>query len=295
MRPSFDKKYSSLSEIELIKLFRNEQNQRIRSKIFNVFLHKKFNDKKSWHERINYIVNKNKLRLNYHNCYFDAEDLYQDIICALMKMLSNWFDVESDKGCSSYILRTIETYCNRVFQSMKTFKRKLNVSYTIEVNDEVNDSKKVHEMISDQNDSSLYKTFEKKTSFDKILAYHDLFNFLKDMFKQEPVNVSSKLYNKIIIFINEKRKDNELVKIASEFNKKVEQIKNLKDIIEKNIEKQMFLDILIIMKKDLKSEVLMKRYNCTKDDLTKVRQKFSSIAERKLKEVGISLNDFLGE
>jgi len=293
----FDKEeLNKKTEIQLIRLYRNSTDQKEKSKIFNMYLFKRFGTY-SWHERVLFCVNKNKQRLNYYGCFYTEQDLYQEITCAMTKALEKWIDIESESACSAYMTRVINSYCNRIFQSEKTYKRKMNTNSIIEINDLHGGSeKKYHEVISNHNGVGVIKTSNKIQSFEKTLVYRDLFDFLNKLFKQEAVNAPKQLQNQLITFIKEKRKDHELHQIAESFKFDFQYVLKIKNILEENIEKQIYHDILIIMKKDLKGDdIIMNKYDCSKGYIIKIKQKFSNIAEKKLKAMGISIKDYLSE
>ena len=187
-------------------------------------------------------------------------------------------------------------YSNRIFQSEKTYKRKMNTNSIIEINELYGSDKKYHEVISDQNGVGVIKTSNKMQSFEKTLVYRDLFDFLNKLFKQEEVNAPKQLQNQLITFIKEKRKDHELDLVAGKFKLDFQYVLKIKNILEENIEKQIYHDILILMKKELKADdIIMNKYSCSKGYIIKIKQKFSNIAEKKLKAMGISIKDYLSE
>lgn len=289
-----DQKLLNLSEVELIKLYREETNQRKRDKIFNVIFFGKNNGGKNWHQYIRGHAIQNKYRSDYYDSGFDVDDLYQEIVQAFMKVLDKWFDLKSKFGFSTYVWYAINSAVDRVFQSSKTCKRYISKGSQLEINQQIwNENIKVSDVVAREPFGN-FRAIEKESGIEQIFFCKDLLNYLKEAFIQEEVEVSENLKNELLTFIRDKTVSPKILEnLVTKYDMSEDEMMILKYKLSKNLEKQMFVDIIKFIEKDVKDdEALATKYNCSRSQITKYRQKLIEVFKKKMKTADLSLSEF---
>jgi hypothetical protein len=283
------------TDIELIKLFRTETSEKQKSIIFNAIFFRKTKRDYSWDQIIRQKARNNKQKADYYNLGLDEDDIYQEITSAFIKALTRWFDVNSMVACDAYLWRVIDSYTNRLFQKQKTHKRSVCSNSIIKLDNMYDDSKTFDEVISTQNETGVFRTFQKTDSIEKELFYKDLLTFIKDIFKPLNIDASIELQKELLIIIRqEKSSENLLSHVAIKFGIDLEEAIKLKDKLNENLDRQMYCDIIKLMQKDIKDDgIVARKYACSNCHITKLKRKLGVIVKKKLKNVGVTLHDYL--
>jgi len=291
------KTLKGLSEVELVKIYREKRSEKINSLILRIFLFEKKSGEKNWDDNIRQHIRNNKFRLSYHNTSFDEDDLYQEVLRAFHKMLSDWFNVESKYGFSTYAWFVINDAVNRVFQSSRTLKRKVEHYSTqhISLNHIYADNKKYSDLIS--TNGGIYKTEKSSSSDERIFFCKDLINYLYSNFEEDKINEPEDLINELTDLIKNKITNKDILdNIVIKYDRKLEDILGLKTRISSNIEKQMFKDIIKFMGLNVRDDgIIADRYKCSRGQITKMKQKLSEICIKKLKEDDLTVQDCFKE
>lgn len=287
-------KFSDLSEIDLIKLYRRTNSQRKRSMIFNVILFEKTCGNKTWDENIKNYVYNSRGRLSYHDSYHDVEDLYQEVLQSLHVTLEKYFNVNSQYGFATYAWQVIRTAVDRVFQTSRTKKRKIKIHQSIEINNLYDENKKFVDVISNAN-MGIYRTVQKEISIDELFFQKDLLDYLKRTLQPEPIDGNEFLIKELKKLVTNKCTNVRILKnLAIKYDVSLEKIQEMKEQLKENIEKQMFLDILRFIEHEVRDDgVLAKRYKCSRSQITKNKQKLAGVLKREVNKVGLGLADFL--
>jgi hypothetical protein len=283
---------SLLSEIELVKMYRKSSDFKEKSKIFESILFVPRNNKKSWHQYIQNHAQENAYKVGYCTV-LDVNDLYQEICYAFLKMISSWFDLKSS-SFSTYAWYCINSYTDRVFQSSNTHKRKVHPRMIVEINSvcNENENRTFSEVISDQ-DIGSFRTIEKSKSFEDDIFNKNLYEFLLDFFKPLKIDASEALTNELTALIKNKYDTKQVLNnIMIKYELTLKQLENLKEQINKNIRKEIFREIIILMKKDVKSDnILAKKFNCSIGQISKMKKELPEIIRKKMKEIDLSICD----
>ena len=286
----------ALSEIELVKLYREEQRQTEKTKIFKSILFVPRNNK-SWHQYILNHAEENIYRAGFCNIILDVDDLYQEIVYAFLKLVESWFDIKSASASfPTYAWYVINSYTGRVFQSSNTHKRRINPKMIIEINSVCNDneSKKFGEVISDQNNIGMIRTIEKGENFEDMIFHKNLVEFLLKFFEPEEINAPDSLKNELTSLIKNKYDSKQnLSHLAIKYETTLQSLGDLTKQITENIKRQIFRDIIIFIKKDIKSDdILAEKYNCSTGHVLEMKKELPVILKKKFNEVNFNIHNY---
>ena len=279
---------TNLSEIELIELFRRETtSNRMKSKIFDTILFSKKTHDKTWHQNITSHVNRNKYKLGYCDASINADDIYQEIMKAFYKMVTKWFNVETNFSFSTYAWYVINTAVDRYFQTLNTKKRKHDF-YFVNFDEAHDEGKMNYEVVCNQG-FGVYQTAEKVEGFEQVFVYKDIVEHIKNSFKIEEINEAKSLVDEIKELIRNKCTNNEVMNsISIKYDKSIEDILSLKTKINENMENELYLDIIKMIEHDVKDDgIVAQKHNCSRSQITKNKQKLAEIVKKELKKLEI--------
>lgn len=258
------------SDAELISLFRKE-NESNRNRITKYLLFEKKVHGKTWNQKIWVAVtlNKDKLSIDSSN---DVDDLYQEAVQAFHKTLSYWFDIESGYGLSTYVWPAINSAINRVFQKITKTKKRiaLKEENEIEINLMYDNNKKFQDVISNKDVGNL-KSQAKEEDFERVIFYRDIIDFLKLSLSHENIDADKNLIKDLTSITNLRKNNNiDFNELSRKYRVKISYIKNIRNLIVRNIEKSMYKDFMSSFEYNVKSkDSLAKKYNCSKTQISK--------------------------
>jgi len=275
---------------DLIKLYRSCDNNILKDKIFKHILTGKrtgSNSNHNWHENI--LIHLGKYRITFSDYDVTIQDIYQEILIDLKGAIENKFDINLCISFSTYAWKLIQNRANREVQKLKSDKY-IKSCTKIKVHDQYKGNKLYNEVISDNNNYGILKTIEKNNGFERILFYKNIIEILKKSFRAEENEIPEDLNNKLINIVkNKKNNQNVLITLSIAYSKSLEEIEKFKDIVEKNLENELFLDIMNLLDDGIKdASILADKYGRSQAYICKMKKKFRKICKKEIDNLGIS-------
>jgi uncharacterized protein (DUF2164 family) len=278
---------STLSDTELIKLYRREQSKLEKDKVFKFLLFRQRADGKNWHKNILTHVNKEIKKFAFCS-FIDKDDLYQVVVKKFHETVVASFDVNSNFCFSTYVWWAIQTSINRIIQEFKTKKRinEMRQENCVNIDEAYEKNKKFEDVISQCGFGNL-RTLAKITSYDDILFYRELICRIKeDLTKEEEIKIDEMLKRELVYLIKN-NEDNTyfLDEISKRYRVPIDEIKRMIDVLQNNLEKRLFSDLINLYEHGIKDdEVLTFKYKCPKTFVSKTRKAMSKKMKDKLEQ-----------
>lgn len=295
-------KLKDMTEIELIEKFRNTDDENLKSLIFKIFLFEKRSKGKTWNDNIQIHIQNNLFRLTtsfYDTNHLDEQDLYQEILKSFHLMIKKWYDTNSTTSFNTYAWYTINAAVNRVFQKSRTKKRNIEDfdSKPIKLNHVCSENSKYVDIISTSQFGILKVDKNIVDSTEHIFFCKDLLEYLLNGFNEEEVIENTDIVEEMTEIIeNRKMKQEQIVEMADKYDVDISEVVRLKRKITNNLEKRMFKDIVQLMKLNVRDDgIIASRYNCSRGQITKMKQKLTEACKRKLKADDLTIQDCFRE
>jgi len=274
-----------LCEKDLVRIYRNTKDTKIKNKIFRLFLFERGCGGATWHQIINNFIFQNKGRLDKYNMLSES-DLYQEACTHLHIELEKWFDPDLHWSFSTYTWDTLKTSINILFKRYKKIKRKTSANtYNVEINNPYGEHMKYEEIISSESIGVMQtkdKVVSKETKFFQrvIVGHMNKKLALRDM------EISKELSQDLLKIVKKKIKNQENLEIiAKKHNITFEKLSELKKIFVEEFEKMMFKDIIDYSFWGIKDDgLLSKKFNRSRGQITKVKYKLYDFAKKELKK-----------
>jgi DNA-directed RNA polymerase specialized sigma subunit len=282
--------YSSFTDNELVSLYRNETNKIKQDKIFNALLHRKRKGKNSWHLNILKHVQSELYKFSFCN-YIDKDDLYQCVLDNFISAVNKEFNIEKNYCFSTYAWILIQNSINREIQKYKTKKRNTEMITTsnVEVNQQYGDNKVWGDVISSEQVGEI-KTMDQTASFESRYFYSSIIKFLKKSLQQEEIIIDDNVKKDLLKFI--KYKKSTIRDIAIKHNILVKDIVVLKEKLAKNLEKEIFTDMINLIECGVKEDKpLVDKFCVSKEQITKYRHKMNVNFSKVLGRMGLSTSE----
>lgn len=262
-------------EKELIIAFRNTNDKRKQDKIFNTILFKRGVNGKTWDQIIKNYVSYNKVRFAQFKDRTE-NDFYQDIVIALHKQISKWFNVEEKVCFSTYAWFVINCAFNRILQLLSTKKRKSSL-VKIELDDP---------NTSWDETISMEKTNMCHNSFEDNFIKKNLCDYIQRMFDLKEIDAPEELKQEMLKVIREKSTmKNSLYSLAKKYNLNIEKVFLLEKDLRDNLKNSMFSDIIRNFKYDINGDdFIADKYKRSKGHIIKMKRQVSLVIKSKLKE-----------
>ncbi|MDD5649691.1 MAG: hypothetical protein PHF86_04625 [Candidatus Nanoarchaeia archaeon] len=264
---------SDRDEIELIKQYRLETNNKKKDKIFRTILFKRGVNNKTWSQIIKSYISFNKHKFN---CFNDRteEDFYQEIVAALHKQVSKWFDVSLNFCFSTYAWHVINCAFNRILQTLSTQKRSLPTTKNIDLDNPENNF-----------DVSSEKLLIHQNSFEDEFYNQNLCRQIENMLELKEINAPEELKKDILEAIKDKSiVTTSLYNLAKKHNVTIEEVFYLEKKLRDNFKHTILRDIITYMKYDINAdEELAKKFKRSTGHIIKIRNQFISSVKTKLK------------
>jgi len=287
---------STLSDSDLIRLYRQETSEVKKTTIFNTLLYGRKANGKSWHKNILTHCSNEVKKFRFCN-WIDRDDLYQVVLKKFHETVVRNFDVDSKFCFSTYVWWAINSSINRLIQEFKTKKRikdmqpgeNINLDATFENN------KSFGEIISSDSQFGAIKTLNKTADFDDTLFYRNLINFIKEDIKEQDdtIDIDKMLKTELIYLIKHNECNNRyLTEICERYNVELNEVYNMITVLTEDLEKRVFRDFINLVQHGINDdEVLLIKHKCKKDFINKSRQKMNERIREKIKELNLSVEE----
>lgn len=284
--------FLNLSEIELVKFFRSEKNSNVRNQILKSLLFRKGPNGTSWHQKIcSHIRNYCTSRIFKYNNRVNENDLYEEVMKKTVDVLDRHFDLNTQYGFATYYWHVIRTSIERVFQDLdKAYEHEKR---SVSLSDPYDETKAFCDVISTENVGCHYQTAKKTSNFEKIFFYRQIIDFIRNALQPIEFEASTLLKHELTNLKFGKKTNIVVLKaLAEQHNLPISEIIRIKDIIQGNLEKELFSDILKFLETGTRDDsALAKKYNHSRAHITKMKKKFGKFVKNELTKINVSIGD----
>ncbi len=278
------KKYSEIridqapqdrDEKELIKAYRETTCLKMKDKIFSTILFKRGVNGKTWSQIVKNYISYNKHKFSHFQDRTE-EDFYQDIVLALHKQVSKWFDISSESCFSTYAWFVIKCAFSRILQTLSTQKRKITQNVELD-----NPEYIWSEVISSES------TLSPQTNFVDQFININLCEHIEAMFQLKQITAPAELKEELLKIIrNKSTVHNSLYSLAKKYKMNVEDIFSLERDLRENLKKSMIHDIIVHLKYGISGdEQIATKFKRSKGHVTKTKRYFVTSVKSKLQGI----------